>query len=243
MYCGTSNIVLPVANKSQFPETFRLGTRLSYYASIFNTVELNSTFYKLPMAATVKKWAEQVPDDFLFTVKLWKTITHQRELAFSTADMQKFFEVTNGFGEKKGCLLVQFPASVKYDWSDRFEALLDEVCALNNGWQLAIEFRDKGWYTDRIYALLETNNCCLVEHDMPKSATPAELPASATRYVRFHGTAGDYRGSYEETFLEHKAADIAASEKRGQRAFVYFNNTIGAAVYNAILLQTYSKSL
>lgn len=72
---GTSNVVLPF-NKSKFPEEFKQKTRLGYYASLFNTVELNSTFYKLPMARTFGKWASEVPEDFRFSIKLWKEITH-----------------------------------------------------------------------------------------------------------------------------------------------------------------------
>jgi uncharacterized protein YecE (DUF72 family) len=243
MYCGTSNVVLPVANKTQFPEAFKTASRLAYYASIFNSVELNSTFYKLPMARTTEKWAAEVPPGFCFTVKLWKLITHQKELAFEENNIRKFFSVCEGFGEKKGCLLIQLPAGAKAIYSDRFEALLETVAGLNNGWKIAIEFRDPDWYTDRIYDLLETYSCCLVEHDMPKSATPKEIPGGDTRYFRFHGTEGKYRGSYTDEFLQHKAAEVRRAVMNNTTVFVYFNNTMGAAVHNAISLLNYHYPL
>ena len=239
MYCGTSNIVLPVRNKTHYPEAFQNASRLEYYASLFNSLEINSTFYKLPQAATVIKWASMVPPGFRFTIKLWKNITHQKDLVFDEADVRRFYEVTDGFAEKKGCLLVQFPAGAKADLTDRFEELLDSVTRYNNGWQLAVEFRDKGWYNDRMYRLLETANCCLVEQDMPKSATPAELPRSPVRYLRYHGECGDYRGCYTESFLSAKAALVKEAERGGATVYAYFNNTIGDAVHNALSLKQF----
>jgi uncharacterized protein YecE (DUF72 family) len=236
MYCGTSNIVLPVQNKTQYPEEFRDSSRLTFYASIFNSIEINSTFYKLPQPATVIKWATLVPPLFRFTVKLSKTLTHQKNLVFDRADIQKFFLVTDGFEDKKGCVLVQLPAGAKADFSDRFEDLLDGIIHYNKGWQVAVEFRDKSWYNDRMYRLLENAGCCLVEQDMPKSATPPGLPDSPVRYLRFHGECGDYRGCYTQQFLLDQSAKIKNAEAAGNTVYVYFNNTIGDAVHNAISL-------
>lgn len=238
MYCGTSNIVLPVRNKTQYPDEFKESSRLEYYASIFNSVELNSTFYKLPMASTVIKWASLVPPGFRFTVKLSKSVTHQKNLVFDPADVRKFFEVMAGFEQKKGCVLVQLPAGAKADHSDRFEDLLDHITQSNNGWQIAIEFRDNSWYNERIYRILETIHACLVEHDMPKSTPPPGLPQSLIRYLRYHGEHGDYRGSYTPAFIEMQVAKIKKAEDAGHTVYAYFNNTIGDAVYNAIALKT-----
>jgi uncharacterized protein YecE (DUF72 family) len=237
MYCGTSNIVLPVRNKTEYPEIFRNSSRLEYYASLFNSIEINSTFYKLPLPATVVKWASLVPDEFRFTVKLSKLVTHQKDLIFDPSDIEKFFTVTDGFAGKKGCVLVQFPAGAKADLSDQFEDLLGRITQYNHGWQLAVEFRDKSWYYERIYRLIETANGCLVEHDMPRSKTPAILPDSSTRYLRFHGECGDYRGCYTDQFLSNLSAEINTAEANGATVYAYFNNTMGDAVHNAISLQ------
>src|SRR4051812_48059362 len=75
-YCGTSNVELPVPNKTFFPPEFQEKSRLCYYSSLFNTVEINSSFYRIPLPRTVEKWSSEVTDDFLFTFKLWREITH-----------------------------------------------------------------------------------------------------------------------------------------------------------------------
>lgn len=239
VYCGTSNIVLPVRNKTAFPESFRDRSHLEYYASLFNSVEINSTFYKLPLPATTAKWASLVPVDFRFTVKISKTITHQKELVFNPADVSKFFETVKGFGHKKGCLLIQLPAGAKADLVERFEDLLDHITQHNDGWQLAVEFRDKSWYYDRMYRLLEAAGCCLVEHDMPKSK-PSTFPQSPVKYFRLHGERGDYRGSYTPEFIERLSEKIKDAEKDGHTVYTYFNNTIGDAVHNALALKKLS---
>ena len=244
-YCGTSNVELPVPNKSHFPEAFQDKSRLNYYASLFNTVEINGSFYKIPMRRTVEKWASDVPDNFKFTLKLWKGITHARELIYDAADVQRFMEAINGAGEKRGCLLLQFPASVKASGLQKFRRLLDELYGSSEieQWKLAIEFRDKSWYNDTVYELLEHYHASIVIHDMPKSATPFIDMEQRFVYLRFHGELGDYRGSYDLPFLKEQADNIKQWIKEGKTVFAYFNNTIGDAVHNAMQLKNYSGNL
>src|SRR3954465_7391011 len=99
-YCGTSNVVLPVQNKGFFPPEFQDKTRLNYYASLFNSVEINSSFYKIPMGRTVEKWANDVPHNFRFTFKLWREITHAKELNYTPADIHRFMQSINFAGTK-----------------------------------------------------------------------------------------------------------------------------------------------
>ena len=131
---------------------------------------------------------------------------------------------------------MQLPASVTSNMTDRFEDLLDHVSRYKNTWQLAVEFREKGWYTDRVYRLLEEAKACLVEQDMPKSATPSNVPDSGVRYFRFHGEAGDYRGGYSDAFLQALSLKIRKATAAGAIVYCYFNNTLGEAVHNAISL-------
>lgn len=238
-YCGTSNVELPVPNKSFFPAAFQGKSRLSYYASLFNSVEINSSFYKIPMRRTVEKWAAEVPGEFRFTVKLWKGITHTKELAYDSADLDRFMAAVNGIGTKKGCLLVQLPASIKISCFENLHQLLDRLRDGDeiNQWKLAIEFRDKTWYDKPVYRLLDRYGAAVVIHDMPRSATPfIDLKADFI-YLRFHGELGDYKGSYDDTYLEKQAAYARDCIKHGKTVFAYFNNTIGAAVGNALVLQ------
>src|SRR5665213_2948074 len=90
IYTGTSGLVLPLPNRRSFPPEFHDKSRLEIYASLFNSVEINSSFYKVPMASTVQKWAALVPENFKFTFKLWRDITHNKELTFDSADIGRF---------------------------------------------------------------------------------------------------------------------------------------------------------
>src|ERR1700734_2216846 len=91
-YSGTSNVVLPVKNKSFLPEAFRDKTRLNYYGSLFNSVEINSSFYKMPMAKTVANWASEVPPEFRFTFKLIQTVTHSIKRQFDLSPISEFMD-------------------------------------------------------------------------------------------------------------------------------------------------------
>lgn len=233
---GTSNIVLP-GPKSTFPEQFKTETRLTYYASLFNTVELNSPFYKIPKAATFEKWCAEVPHHFEFTVKLWRGITHTTE--WKKEDIDFFMQTINATGNNKGCLLIQFPASIKASYLKQVEKILKRICKWNTNrqWKLAVEFRDSGWYVQDVYDMLDSYAAAVVLHDMPESAT-LELNKNASFvYQRFHGEAGDYKGSYPKALLQQTAQRIQQWQQQGKEVYVYFNNTIGNAFENARTLQ------
>src|SRR3569623_2068116 len=100
-YSGTSGMVLTVPNKRAFPLEYKDKSRLHYYASLFNSLEVNSSFYKEPMAKTTLRWAESVPQHFQFTFKMFKSITHNKGLLFEEAGVQKFMQVIDGAGDKK----------------------------------------------------------------------------------------------------------------------------------------------
>lgn len=244
-YCGTSHITLPVPNKAHFPPEFQDKTRLNYYASLFNSVEINSSFYKIPMGRTVEKWANDVPANFCFTFKLWREITHAKELNYIPADICRFMESINFAGTKKGCLLIQFPASIKFFYFHKLRKLLEDIQAteLASGWKLAIEFRDKSWYRDSVYQLLENHATAIVVHDMPASSTPLIDMQSNFVYLRFHGEKGDYRGTYTDEFLQEYAVYIRDWMGEGKPVFAYFNNTMGEAVHNVLTLNQFFNDL
>ncbi len=99
-YSGTSGLVLPVP-QSLYPTEFQDKSRLEYYASLFNSVEINSSFYKMPMISTVSKWAESVGDHFQFTFKLSKIITHVKGLDFNVEDIELFMQRIENIHNKK----------------------------------------------------------------------------------------------------------------------------------------------
>jgi uncharacterized protein YecE (DUF72 family) len=257
-YCGTSGIVLPVPNKQAFPEAFRGGTRLTYYASLFNSLEVNSSFYKIPQQKTLAHWVEEVPADFRFTVKLWRGITHVPSLAFAPADVQRFMQAASGIGPKKGALLVQLPPGLKPPDSeqlskppdseqlskppagdqrlkqksrDQLERLLELISG--EGWKIAVEFRDKAWYTPATDELLERFKAVRVLQDMPASFIWEPMSFSYAIYMRYHGPAGDYKGGYPEERLIKDAVRIKTWLNASKDVYVYFNNTIDGAYANA----------
>ncbi len=240
-YSGTSNIVLPVPNKLSFPEAFRDKSRLTYYASLFNTVEINSTFRKLPMAQTVEKWAASVPDNFKFTFKLPAAITHNHGLAFIPEDVNRFMQVVAACIRKKGCLLVQFPGTLTVACSGQLEKLLTLIRQNDQEkqWKIACEFRHSSWYHTEIYKLLRLHDISMVLHDMP-SAPPLRVEGSAFVYIRFHGPERGYQGSYTNDFLDAYAKRIKIWIDEGKEVYAYFNNTLGDAVNNLITLNRYA---
>ncbi len=240
-YSGTSGLVLPVP-QSLYPQEFQGKSRLTYYASLFNSVEINSSFYKIPRVSTVSNWAESVPDSFQFTFKISKAITHAKGLDFNNESINNFMQTIANIGNNKGCLLVQFPPGLKIEKLEQFQNLLTGLTIANPNhiWQVAIEFRNQSWYHDEVYDLLKQYKVGIVIHDLPASATPIIESTASFRYLRFHGPGGRYRGSYSNDFLFKYAQHIKAWINEGKTVYFYFNNTMGDAVKN---LQTLNDFL
>ena len=231
-FSGISGLQLDIP-KYLYPEPFQNSSRLTYYSSLFNSIEMNSSFYKVPQQTTVAKWTASVSDNFRFTFKLWKEITHTKELNFKNEFIEQFFKSINAVKEKKGCLLLQFPPSIGKEYFFKLELLLTYIKKVEtNDWKIAIEFRNKSWYNETTYSLLNYFNAGLVIHDIPKSATPMINHQSDFIYIRFHGPTGNYRGSYSEDFLMEYASYVIEWLSEGKSVFMYFNNTMGDAFNN-----------
>jgi uncharacterized protein YecE (DUF72 family) len=239
-YSGTSGLDLRIP-RSQYPPEFYGKSRLQYYASLFNSIEINSIFYKLPRSATIINWAESVPDNFRFTFKVSKTITHAKGLKFDEKDIRDFMDTVENIGEKKGCLLAQFPPSLKIEKLNELQMLLDTLgeAIYNTGWKLAIEFRDASWYEQEVQELLGEHDAAMVMQDIPKSATPLKYLKGDFIYLRFHGPEPRYRGDYTNEFLKHYAQLINEWISKKKTVYAYFNNTVGAAVENLRTLNKY----
>ncbi len=238
MYSGTSGLVLPVPNKASFPVEFQEKSRLTYYASLFNSIEINSSFKKVPMGRTVEKWAASVPEHFRFTFKMPKAVTHQKGLQFDPGDIRHFMQVISAAGNKKGALLLQFPGKLSMEYADQLKNLLTGIRKEDplQEWRMALEFRHPAWYTQNTYDMLQVYHASIVRHDMPGSVTPDSLFVGEVVYLRFHGTEKGYRGSYSSSLLDKYAKQIKAWSQAGKRVYVYFNNTLGDAAQNALTL-------
>ena len=230
--------------RKSFPAGFEQYSRLQYYSTLFNSLEINSSFYKVPQAKTFMRWSGEVPDHFRFSVKCWKQVTHGRKLQYNPADVDYFLSCASGMAdEKKGCLLLQFPKSIDPTYHDKLVGLLKLIrqYPASVPWRVSVEFRHPGWYTADVYAKMEQVQAAVVVHDMPDSAIvqpPVNLPWV---YCRFHGVKGDYRGDYSSTELARYATRIQKWRSEGREVYAYFNNTLGNAYENTHMLHTLIK--
>ncbi|MGM9478099.1 DUF72 domain-containing protein [Pedobacter sp. GSP4] len=233
-YSGTSGLILPVPNKLHYPEEFRGKSRLCYYSSLMDSIEINSSFYKIPMSATVKKWAAEVPEGFRFTFKLFKGITHGAQLGYNADELHRFMDVVSAAGEKRGCLLVQFPPSVRIGQFSQLSRLMSDLREndLEGKWKIALEFRHPSLYVDEVMERLDEYSLGMVVHDKGMGAGPVQRSDTDFRYLRFHGPGGNYRGSYSEDVLCEYAEYIRDWLSEGKKVYVYFNNTMGNAYGN-----------
>lgn len=233
-FSGTSGLLLPVPNKLSYPEEFKDKSRLHFYSSLMNSIEINSSFYKTPMAATVSKWANDVPDHFKFTFKLSKEITHQKGLDFDREKVKHFMEVISAVGNKKGCLLIQFPPSIRLGDIRQIRLLINElrITDPHQEWNIAIEVRHPSLYHSSLYKLSEDYHVGIVIQDKPQAPTPHLETNLPFIYLRFHGPDGDYRGSYQDPVLYEYTSYIKEWIADGKIVYTYFNNTMGKAIEN-----------
>ncbi len=201
---------------------------LARYAELFDTVELNATFYRLPTPESVERWRDAAPPGFVFAVKGSRYLTHLKRLLDAGEGLRRFYDPVGRLGRKLGPVLWQLPPHMKPD-PERLDRVLGRVPAGRH----AVEFRDAAWYTEEVCAILDRHGAACCEHDLV-DREPPRLTGSV-RYVRFHGTTGRYAGRYGAAALRPRAGDYLASARRGADVFVYYNNDLGGhAVRDAL---------
>jgi uncharacterized protein YecE (DUF72 family) len=221
--------------KDEFYEGKPARLWLQHYARFFDTVEVNNTFYRLPLTTSVARWVEETPPQFLFAVKASRYLTHVRRLTDLGGGIERFYERLDPLVRtpKFGPVLWQLPATFRRD-DDR---LATALAALPPG-RHCFEFRHASWFVDPVYDLLRRRGAALVIGDRPeaKKFQSLELTTDWT-YVRFHyGTRGR-RGNYSERELEEWARRF--EDWHGEvEVFAYFNNDWEVfAVRNALWLK------
>jgi uncharacterized protein YecE (DUF72 family) len=240
---GTSNGHIP-GNKLSFPPIFHLKSRLHYYSTLFNSIEVNSCFYKTPQRSTYEKWAQDVSEDFEFTLKLTREITHVKDLRGDLVCMDDFLQSATGTGNKKGCLLIQFPGKISLDHFNQVEKILQQLLVHDpdHDWRTAIEFRNDTWYIAETTELLNEYDATMVIHDFAKAKVSTFSGNANFVYFRFHGPTGNYRESYSDLALKEKAVQVREFLNKGKDVYAYFNNTAGNAFENARYFQSILKS-
>jgi uncharacterized protein YecE (DUF72 family) len=217
-----------------YPKGIPASRWLEHYATLFDTVEVNATFYRLPTRSAVEGWIESTPDDFVFSLKASRYLTHVkrlRELANGIARLSDGIEPLLRT-PKMGPLLWQLPENFHRD----DERLAGALAALPE-WRHAIEFRHPSWFAPDVLAQLREHGVALVIGDHPERPFQShELTADWT-YIRLHHGARGRRGNYSTKELETWKRRIVAWRK-GAEVFVYANNDWEAfAVRNAAWLR------
>jgi len=154
---------------------------LEHYAELFATVEVNNTFYRLPEGKTFESWAEHTPDDFTFSVKASRYVTHVRRLRAPAQGVHRLMRAAAGLGPKLGVVLLQLPPHFAPE-ARRLDAALR---AFGDGVRVAVELRDERWHRDEVYEVLRRHRAALVWWDRLGRHGPLERTASWC-YVRLH---------------------------------------------------------
>lgn len=208
------------------------GSALARYASVFDFVEINASFYRQFSPETYTKWAGEVPKDFGFAVKMHRLITHFTRLKKPEL-LEPFFAGVSGLGEKLSVVLVQLPPSLACD-ATVAAAFFDALRAVYAG-PAACEPRHDSWREPAAAALLAAHRIGLVRTAIPDAApevTPDEVPA----YVRLHGAPRRYYSAYPADQLSRLAGFLHLDPRRDR--FIVFDNTASSAgVRNALELR------
>jgi uncharacterized protein YecE (DUF72 family) len=238
-YIGTSGFTLQNFYSPQLVPQHKL----TVYAEVFETVEINSSFYHLPRKSTIEKWRVSVPSNFVFAFKVFQAITHAENKTINMALLEKWFELYRPFEAslKKQIMLFQFPQSFVLN----LEQLAKLVAHLSKAFRYAFEFRHPSWFMPAIYELVKAHEATIVYSDAP--VTPAGQPlwpkydllAAPFSYLRFHGSSKLYSSSYSAAEIKNFALMIKDKTLNGKDVFTYFNNDAqGYAAANAQTLIT-----
>lgn len=227
---GTAGWSIATREAEHFPGE---GSALERYSARFPGVEINSSFHRPHRRSTWERWAESVPQDFRFSVKVPKTITHKHRLIDCDGLLDTFLDEASGLGGKLAVLLVQLPPSLAFDAeaAGSFFAMLQARSSA----AIACEPRHPSWFEPEAEALFEQAKVARV------AADPARVPLAAVPggwrgfgYFRLHGSPVPYRSSYGEDRLESYAAQIV--EAANECWCIFDNTASSAATGNALSL-------
>lgn len=240
-YVGTSGWNYKHWRNLIYPPKFAQKYWLGYVAERFDTVEVNTSFYRIPKRETIEAWQESTLARFKFALKLWRGITHYKKLVGAVEFSRRFLDVVNALAPaRRAPLLIQLPPNQHKD-VEKLRAYLEEFSSLlDTPWKVAVEFRHDSWLDNEVYRMLDKQNVALCLHDMQGKAAVDEPNDTKFLYIRRHGTAsGRYAGSYSEQQLEKEAEQIHRWVRQRKSVYIYYNNDIGGhAFWNAERLRS-----
>lgn len=228
VYVGTSGWEYPHWEGPFYPKEEK--NHLAYYSDRFGTVELNNSFYRLPRPEHFKRWADAVPEDFIFAVKASRYITHRKYLKNPQETTEKLFENMQSLGGKLGPVLFQLPPN----WHANPGRLAGFLSALPGDFRYTFEFRHGDWFREEVYDLLKAYNVAFCIYEIKARQSPWLVTADFV-YIRMHGPEKSaYTGQYSDGRLDELAGRIRGWADEGLDVYCYFDNDqMGYAVEDA----------
>jgi len=216
-----------------YPRDISSGEMLDYYIRTFRTVEINSSFYRLPSPETWSAWRESAPTGFLFSCKASRYITHMKKLKDPDAGLTRFLGSARKLGDRLGPILFQLPPR----WKANPDRLRDFVGSLPSDHLYAFEFRDPTWFQDPVFHVLSDAGVAFCISQIEGVLSPREVTAGFV-YIRLHGPGKAYQGKYAGDELAGWAVAMSTWARTGRDIFCYFDNDEkGYAAINARELQ------
>ena len=236
---GCSGWNYPHWRERVYPKGVPQRSWLEHYATLFDTVEVNNTFYRLPKRESVAAWVEQTPPGFLFAVKASRFLTHMKRLTDMGRGVERFYERIEPLAAspKMGPVLWQLPETFRRD-DERLAFALERLPPGRH----CFEFRHPSWFSGDVYALLRQHGVALVIGDHPERPFQAHVLTADWTFVRFHYGSRGRNGNYSERELETWTRRIAQWRRRVD-VLAYFNNDWeGYAVENGLWLAARQSS-
>lgn len=221
-----------------YPENLPQTKWFEFYSQHFNTLEINSSFYKFPTAKSLLKWYETSPAEFKFSLKVPRLITHYKKFSDCGSFLHDFYTLVKiGLKDKLGCILFQLPPQTIYSPAN-LEMILSSV---DPTFKNVFEFRHISWWNEEVFLLFKEKELIFSGVSFPK--LPEEvIQTNEDVYYRFHGVPVLYKSLYSEDFIRQVFSQLISTN--ANESWIYFNNTWGtAAIENArFLLQLTHES-
>lgn len=235
LYIGCSSYATASWKTLFYPEDLPKKMWFDYYARYFNTYEFNGTFYRFPTVENLSSWHDKVADDFKFSVKVPKIITHIRRLQQCDDEIEAFYSICEkGFKNKLACILWQLPPSYTFN-EDRLESVLR---AINPNFKNVVEFRHESWWRDSVMTKLSENNITFCSVDYPQLPTSIQ-ETNSIGYIRMHGNPKLFYSEYTKEAIEDLYHKLSA--RKFKEVYIYLNNTAStAAIINALQLNAFA---
>ncbi len=233
-HIGSSGFFYPEWSGPFYPPFLSQRQWFNYYAERLAALEISATFYRMPSKELFGRWYKETPDDYAFTMKGPRFITHVKKLKDVESPLEAFFNAAMPLQHKLRAVLWQFPPTFKADLA-RLEAFFEQLRPFSQ--RHAFEFRHESWNTRACAALCKANGVALCSADFPDFGDSFPVTTDFV-YLRRHGHNGSYAGSYDSEQLAADAERIRAFLGRGLEVFCFFNNNAdGSAPNNAVELR------